>query len=66
MRMGILIAVLGILGIVGGAAMYALPFHKDIGLGGVGLGVVLLIVGVWASRSKPMAQPRPTGQPTTP
>ncbi|HYC26638.1 MAG TPA: hypothetical protein VEB67_01290 [Nitrososphaerales archaeon] len=63
MNTGMLVTILGILGIVVGGAMYAIPFHKDIGLGGLGLGVVLLIVGLWMSRKKPMA---PAATPTAP
>jgi hypothetical protein len=45
MKPGIWIALLGILGVVIGAAMYFVDWHRTIGLGGVGLGVVLVVVG---------------------
>jgi hypothetical protein len=58
MNTGYLVAALGVLGLVVGAAMYAMAWHKTIGLGGVGLGLVLVIVGIWYSRSsKPAAAP---------
>jgi protein-S-isoprenylcysteine O-methyltransferase Ste14 len=58
MNTGYAVAVLGVLGIILGAAMYAIPWHRTIGLGGVGLGVILLLVGVWMARSmKPKAAP---------
>jgi len=46
--------------------MYAAQWHKTVGLGGVGLGIVLIIAGVWMARGvKPKAMPQPT-QPSSP
>jgi hypothetical protein len=65
MNTGIMVAILGSLGIVIGGAMYAISFHKDIGAAGLGLGVVLLLIGLWMSRRKPMAKAQ-MAMPTTP
>jgi membrane protein DedA with SNARE-associated domain len=59
MKPGIWIALLGILGVVAGAAMYLSDFHRTIGLGGVGLGVVLLVVGGYLSMQKQKAAAAP-------
>ena len=69
MNTGYGVAILGILGLIVGIGMYAASWHKTIGLGGVGLGIILLIVGIWYSR-QPMkttaAQPaKPAEQPKT-
>ena len=45
MKLGIMLVILGILGIIIGGALYAADYHRTIGLGGIGLGVLLLIVG---------------------
>ena len=50
MNNGYLVAGLGVLGLIVGAGMYFADWHRTIGLGGVGLGVVLILVGVWLSR----------------
>ena len=50
MNNGYLVAGLGVLGLIVGAGMYMLDWHKTIGLGGIGLGVVLILAGVWLSR----------------
>ena len=61
MNTGYLVAVLGVLGAILGAAFYALDFHKTIGEGGIGLGIVLILIGVWMARStKPSAMPAMT------
>lgn len=52
MNSGYVVAILGILGVVVGAAMYVTGWHHTIGLGGIGLGVVLLVAGIWTSRGK--------------
>jgi hypothetical protein len=51
MNNGYLVVVLGVLGAVLGAGMYATDWHRTIGLGGVALGIVLVIAGFWLSRS---------------
>ncbi len=51
MNLGYVVAILGVLGIIVGAGMYLAPWHRTIGLGGIVLGVILLIVGVWYSRT---------------
>ena len=57
---------IGVLGLILGAGMYAAQWHKTVGLGGVGLGIVLIIAGVWMARGvKPKAMPQPT-QPSSP
>jgi multisubunit Na+/H+ antiporter MnhG subunit len=66
MNTGYAVAVLGVLGIILGAAMYAIPWHRTIGLGGVGLGAILIVVGVWIARNmRPKAVPQ-AGQPAKP
>jgi len=51
MNTGYIVAVLGVLGVILGAVMYAAQWHKTIGLGGLGLGILLIVVGVWMARS---------------
>ena len=60
MKPGIWIALLGILGVVIGAAMYFVDWHRTIGLGGVGLGIVLLVVGGVLSMQKPKTASAPS------
>ena len=63
MNAGYPVAILGALGVLLGAAMYASDWHKTIGLGGIGLGIVLMLAGVWMARSmRPKAGP-PATQP---
>ena len=50
MNNGYLVMGLGALGLIVGAGMYAADWHKTIGLGGIGLGVVLILAGAWFSR----------------
>jgi len=60
MNTGYAVAVLGVLAVLLGAGMYAAQWHKTIGLGGLGLGILLILVGVWMARSKkPIATPQP-------
>jgi len=63
MNTGYAVAVLGVLGVILGAGMYAAQWHKTIGLGGLGLGILLILVGVWMARS---AKPKATPQPAQP
>ncbi len=65
MNNGYLLAALGVLGVILGAGMYAAAWHKTVGLGGIGIGVVLLVAGFWLARNpmKPMAQPAQPAQP---
>ena len=66
MNTGYILAVLGVLGAILGAGMYAAQWHKTVGLGGIGLGILLILVGVWMARSaKPKAMPQ-AAQPTNP
>jgi len=66
MNTGYAVAVLGVLGVILGAGMYAAQWHKTIGLGGLGIGILLILVGVWMARSmKPKAMSQPA-QPTQP
>ncbi len=62
MKPGIWIALLGILGVVIGAAMYFVDWHRTIGLGGVGLGIVILVVGGVLSMQKQKATSPVSGQ----
>ncbi|HEV2225894.1 MAG TPA: hypothetical protein VGR56_03710 [Nitrososphaerales archaeon] len=61
MKPGILLAVLGIIGVVAGVAMYFMDWHRTIGLGGLGLGIVLLVVGgvLTMQKSKTASAPTP-------
>jgi hypothetical protein len=59
MKLGILLVLLGVLGVVAGVAMYFMDWHRTIGLGGVGLGVVLLVVGGVLFMQKPKAASAP-------
>ena len=63
MNAGYPVAVLGVLGAILGAGMYAADWHRTIGLGGVGLGIVLILAGVWMARS---AAPKATPQASPP
>ena len=63
MNTGYAVAVLGVLGVVLGALMYAAQWHKTIGRGGVGLGILLIVVGVWMARGM---QPKAASQTTRP
>jgi multisubunit Na+/H+ antiporter MnhG subunit len=63
MNTGYTVAVLGVLGVILGAGMYAAQWHKTIGLGGIGLGILLILVGVWLVRS---VQPKATAQAAQP
>jgi len=66
MNTGYAIAALGVLGAILGAGMYAASWHRTIGLGGVGLGILLILVGVWMTQStKPKAMPQ-AAQPAKP
>jgi len=56
MNLGYVIAALGVIGVLAGAVMYGIAWHRTIGLGGVVLGVILLIAGLWFSRQ---AKPKP-------
>jgi protein-S-isoprenylcysteine O-methyltransferase Ste14 len=48
---GYAVAILGVLGVLVGGGMYAASWHRTIGIGGIVLGAILLIAGVWLSRS---------------
>jgi hypothetical protein len=64
MNIGYAVAGLGILGVIIGAAMYADKFHRLVALGGLGLGVVLLVVGLWLAMSHPAKPATQTPPPT--
>ena len=69
MNTGYIVAVLGVLGAILGAGMYAAQWHKTVGLGGIGLGILLILVGVWMARiAQPKAMPKAAqpAQPTNP
>ena len=65
MNLGYGVAGLGVLGIIVGAAMYVADWHKTIGLGGIGLGAVLLIAGIWLARAPMSKAPAQPAQPAT-
>ncbi len=56
------LAVLGVLGIITGASFYIEKYHKTIGLGGIGLGIVFVIVGIWYARMRKPAPMAPKQQ----
>ncbi|MDA4119821.1 MAG: hypothetical protein OK436_04470 [Thaumarchaeota archaeon] len=60
MKPGMLLVVLGVIGVVAGVAMYFVDWHRTIGLGGVGLGVVLLVIGGVLSMQKPKTASAPS------
>jgi len=63
MNTGYIVVVLGVLGVILGAGMWAAQWHKTIGLGGVGLGILLIVVGVWMARSvQPKTMPQAANQ----
>jgi len=64
MKIGYALAGLGILGVVVGAGMYAATWHRTVGLGGVALGIILLVIGIWLARSHPAKPVPPASQPT--
>jgi len=66
MNTGYAVAVLGVLGVVVGAGMYVAQWHKTIGLGGVALGVVLILVGVWMARGTKLEAMTQATQPARP
>ncbi len=57
--LGMWIGILGVLVIAVGGIMYAVDYHRTIGLGILGLGIILVIVGTawWKMKGKkaPMA-----------
>jgi uncharacterized membrane protein HdeD (DUF308 family) len=67
MGLGMWVMILGILGIIVGAAMYAADYHRTIGTYGMGLGIILVIVGAawWMmkDRKAPMAATPQISQP---
>jgi hypothetical protein len=64
MKSGMLVIGLGILGVIIGGALYAADYHRTIGLGGIGLGIVLLVVGAVMSMRKEKAIPAPNPKQT--
>ena len=61
MKTGYIVAVLGVLGLILGAGMYAAKYHKTIGLGGIVIGIVLILIGIWMARGmKPQTQAQPS------
>jgi hypothetical protein len=63
MNIGYAVAALGVLGVIVGGGMYAAGWHHTIGLGGIGLGIVLIIAGIWLARNPPA---KATTQPSQP
>jgi hypothetical protein len=63
MNNGYLVVGLGVLGLILGVGMYAVDWHRTIGLGGVALGVILVIAGFWLSRSGTKMAATSTSQP---
>jgi hypothetical protein len=67
MNQGIVVAALGVLAIVVGGAMVALQYHRTIGLGALGLGVILLAGGAFLAlrmKGKASLQVQPASKPT--
>ncbi|MDA4127876.1 MAG: hypothetical protein OK422_00190 [Thaumarchaeota archaeon] len=62
MKNSLLVLGLGVLALVVGGAMYAIDYHRTIGLGGVGLGVLLILGGVAMTRM----EKKPVMTPATP
>lgn len=66
MNQGYTFAGLGILAIVIGGAMWALDWHHTIGEGGVGVGIILVIVGLYMSRGSKKPKLSTSGQTAAP
>jgi len=60
MKIGIPVAIIGILGIVIGGAMYAAKYHRTIGIAGIVLGAVLFVIGIiyWAMTERKASAPK--------
>ena len=65
MNTGYWVVGLGVLGLILGVAMYAASWHKTVGEGGIGLGIVLIIAGVWLSRGATSKKAPQAPQPAT-
>jgi len=65
MNTGYWVAGLGVLGLAAGVAMYAASWHKTIGEGGIGLGIVLILAGIWLSRGTTSKKAPQAPQPAT-
>ncbi|MDA4123989.1 MAG: hypothetical protein OK438_00870 [Thaumarchaeota archaeon] len=61
MKSGMWVILLGVLGVIIGGAMYAIDWHRTIGTGGIGVGIVLLVVGGYMFMQK--AKPAPVAKP---
>jgi uncharacterized membrane-anchored protein len=57
MKTSMALLILGVLAVFAGLTMYFIDWHRTIGLGGTGLGVLLLVVGGFmvAKERKPTA-----------
>jgi hypothetical protein len=63
MNTGYIAMGLGVIGIVVGTLFYAEGWHHTIGLGGIAVGVLLILLGVWISRGGMKAAPAPSTNP---
>ena len=61
MNVGIAVLGLGVLGVLIGAGMFAAKYHRTIGLGGLVIGIILVLIGIWMARgTKPKVETQPS------
>ena len=63
MNTGYIVLALGVIGAAVGGVLYAVDYHRTIGLGGIALGVLLILAGILMSRQKPANAAANAGSP---